>query len=654
MALGGTTGHTMRDRGPGAGLGIAAILGVLALARTGWLEPLELAVFDRIGPASRAELSPSASQSAVALVSIGESDFEAYGYPIPDDVLARALARLVDSGASAIGVDLYRPAPASADARDLAAWTQLAAVAQNSPRLVFTELLPAPDAPGISAPRFARPEQIGFNNMLVDPGRVVRRGYLYAWDEDGSAHVSLALRLASLHLADAGVAVGPDPEEAGAVKIGATPLPPLDPEFGGYVGLDAGGYQIPLDFERAATRFENLRFGDLLAGRVPKEKIAQRVVVVGTDAPSVKDDFNSSSSQSEIVKGYRLHAELADQLIRAGLHGDVPLRSESDAIETALTVGFGLAALMLVIGIGASGLVVPVLVVGLALPFVLSALLRGRGIWLPSVVPALAWAAAGGLALAARAHSEARAQRQLASLFRRFSSSTVAEELWRQRDAIMEGGRPRPRRVVLTALISDLEGFTQVAEKLEPERLLEWIDGYLGAMTRVIEEHGGHVDDYAGDGIKANFGVPIPSESEAERTRDACRAVACALAMGRALADCNRAWAAAGLPLARQRIGVYTGPAVVGAVGSESRMKYTSLGDTINAAARLESVTEPAARSGDEDLQRVLIGESTRCRLGDAFLVEDLGLTSVKGRSEPIHIFRVLGERVAESQRGRA
>ncbi len=249
-----------------------------------------------------------------------------------------------------------------------------------------------------------------------------------------------------------------------------------------------------------------------------------------------------------------------------------------------------------------------------------------------------------------RVRREARAQRQLASLFQRFSSSPVAEELWRQRELIMDGGRPRPQRVVLTALISDLEGFTSAAEKLEPERLLEWADGFLGAMTRVIEAHGGHVDDFAGDGIKANFGVPIPSETEAARARDAHQAVACALAMGGALADCHRVWAARGLPLARQRIGIFTGPAVVGAVGSDARMKYTSLGDTINAAARLEGFAAPL----QDGLQRILIGEPTRRLLGDAFVVEDLGVHGVKGRSEPIQIYRVVGERAAEPREGRA
>ena len=99
--------------------------------------------------------------------------------------MAEALEILVSGGASAVGVDLYRPAPASGDAHDLAAWMTLSETIQRSPQIVLTELLPAHDALGMPAPRYAPPEQIGFNNILVDPGWVVRRGYLYAWSWSG-------------------------------------------------------------------------------------------------------------------------------------------------------------------------------------------------------------------------------------------------------------------------------------------------------------------------------------------------------------------------------------------------------------------------------------------------------------------------------------
>ena len=662
MALALASERTFRERGPGAGLGIAAILAVLGLGRLGVFEAAELAVADRLRPAAQA--ANASAPPPVVLVSLGEEDFERHGYPIPDAILARALEVLCAGGASAIGLDLYRTGPASRDPEDLAGWNALRSVIEQSPQIVVTELLPVFAAPGLAsapalrAPAFVSPEQVGFNNILFDPGRVVRRGYLYAWDDEGAPHVSFALRLASRHLALRGIAVVPDPADSEGIRIGETALPPVARDFGAYVDLDAGGYQIPLDFVRSPNDFESLPFADLLAGRVPDAAIRDRVVIVGTDAPSVKDDFVSPSGSglgaSASVKGHRLHAQLVDQLIRAGREGDRPLASLSNAAETLITLGFGLVAVALAAGLGALAGIVPALIAGLAVPFALAGLAFAQGVWIPSVLPALAWGAGGGFALGLRMRAEARAGRQLAALFRRFSSSAVADELWRQRDVIMQDGRPRPQRVVLTALIADLEGFTGAAEKLEPERLLDWIDGYLAAMTRVIEDHGGHVDDYAGDGIKANFGVPIPSESESDRARDARQAVACALAMGRALADCHRDWSARGLPLARQRIGIFTGPAVVGAVGSEARMKYTSVGDTINLAARLEAFAAPPEAGIDDGPQRILIGESTRRRLGEAFAVEDLGAHAVKGRSDPIRIFHMIGERAGTAREERA
>jgi len=650
MAMGRSGLASLRDRGPGVVVGAAAVAAVLVAGRLGALESAELAVFDRFVRLAADAAAPR-DAAPVVLLSLGESDFDRHGYPFPDALLADCLARLAAFGATAIGVDLYRAAPRSGTAEDLVGWAALAEAVGRRPSIVATELLPAGAAPGIPAPGFAAREQVGFNNVLIDRGGMVRRAYLYAWDEAGASHPSLALRLASLALAPHGVVIGADPTDPDALRVGRATLAPMTADFGGYVDLDAGGYQIPLDFARDAAEFASVGVEELLAGRVAADRIAGRVVVVGTDAPSVKDDFNTPRSPSEIVKGHRLHAQITDQLIRAGLAGEVPRGTWSEGAEKALVVGFGLAAMAIALGVGALGAIVPMLVVGAALPIALSWTLFGEGVWLPAVAPALAWTVAGGASFAARARGEARAQRQLASLFRRFSSSEVAEALWRERDAFMEGGRPKPRRVVLTALMSDLVGYTAAAEKLEPERLLAWIDAYMDAMTRIIEDHGGHVDDYVGDGIKANFGVPIPSATEAEIAADARRAVACALAMGRGLERCNREWAAQGLPTARQRIGIATGPAVVGAIGSDARMKYTSVGDTINTAARLESFAEPGAPVGDRPTSRILVGESTRARLGEGFALEDVGVHALKGKAEALRIHRVVGARTASAER---
>ncbi|MBY0402121.1 CHASE2 domain-containing protein [Myxococcota bacterium] len=646
MALGWASGQGLFAGGPGLAAGAVAVVLVLLLGRMGALEAAELAVLDRFVRAEAAgREAAEPADSPVVLVAFGEADFTRHGHPIPDALLAQLLERLASLGASAIGVDLYRPAPANASEEALAGFAALAQSLSRHPQIVMTALLPSSEAPGMPAPAFAAAEQVGFNNMLVDPGRVVRRGALYAWDADGTAHVSLALRLASLYLGARGIGIEADPADPEHVRIGRAVLAPLEAGDGVYVDLDAGGYQIPLDFRRDPAAFASVALEDLLADRVERARIEGRVVVIGTDAPSVKDDFNTPLAPDAIVKGLRLHAQLADQLIRAGVAGEAPRRSIPDLAEAGLAGAFGAGAIAVAMGAASLGRVVPVLALGWLLAFGLAGYGFARGVVIPSVEPALAWIGAGGASFGVRARGEARAQRQLVSLFRRFASTKVADALWRERDRIMQGGRPRPQRVVLTALFSDLVGFTSAAERLEPEALLAWVGRSMDALTRVIEAHGGHVDDYAGDGIKANFGVPIPSESEAAIARDARQAVACGLAMGRALEACNREYLEQGLPLVRARIGIATGPAVVGAIGSDERMKYTSLGDTINTAARLESFPEPEPAGGFERPTRILVADSTRRLLEDRFECEDLGVHALKGKRDAIRIHRIVGER---------
>lgn len=632
----------MSQRTPGLLLGVGAIVACLGLRATGVLEGLELAFHDRH---IQGQHGAASGASPVVAIAVGESEFERYGYPIPDAVLARTLDRLGAAGAVAIGIDLYRDGPAGDRPEALAGWAELGKQVERDGRIVVSELLGSDDHRGILAPTFAAPTQIGFNNLLLDRGRVVRRGYLFAWDDSGEAHQSLSLQLALRYLARQQVGLGPADANADWVALGDTTLPPLETDFGAYVDLDAGGYQFPLDYARSDAAIETIRFADVERGRMDPARVSGRVAIVGTDAPSVKDDFNAPFRRGQSVKGFRIHAQVTDQLIRLGTGEARPLSAWSEFRESLWIVGWGIAGIGLSLGLSSLGWAIPAFVGGLILLYVVAGALFTSGVWVPTAAPALAWVFAGGLAVGDRARREARDQRQLMSLFRRFSSRRVADALWSQRDEFMEGGRPRPQRVTITALLSDLKGYTAASEKMEPVELMAWIDSYMDAMTRVIESFDGHVDDYVGDGIKANFGVPIPSETEEAIGEDAKRAVACALEMGRTLERLNAEWSARGWPTGRQRIGLCTGDAVVGAIGSDERTKYTSVGDTINTAARLEGIGGPLDFDQETALQRILIGERTRNLVGDAFELKALGAHAVKGKIEPLEIYRVVGER---------
>ena len=165
----------------------------------------------------------------------------------------------------------------------------------------------------------------------------------------------------------------------------------------------------------------------------------------------------------------------------------------------------------------------------------------------------------------------------------------VAEVLWQQREQFLDGGRPRSQKQIVTVMFTDLQGFTSVSEQLDPQVLMDWLNTYMDAIARTVMDHGGVVDDYFGDGVKVNFGVPVPRTSEEEIRQDALHAVRCALALEREMARINENMKARGLPNLRMRVGIYTGPVVAGTLGSAERMKYTTLGDTVNTAARLES-----------------------------------------------------------------
>ena len=217
----------------------------------------------------------------------------------------------------------------------------------------------------------------------------------------------------------------------------------------------------------------------------------------------------------------------------------------------------------------------------------------------------------------------------------------------------MDGGRPRSQKLIVTVLFSDLRGFTSVSEKMDPQALMDWLNTYMEAMAQLVIEHGGVIDDYTGDGLKADFGVPLARTTEAEIGRDAVNAVNCALAMERELNRLNALWQEQHLPTGGMRIGIFTGAVVAGSLGSAQRLKYTTVGDTVNTAARLESFDRDLV---DPDVTsspcRILIGEATLRYVGRQFKTQRVGEASLKGKDQKITIYRVVGREEAGSSVG--
>jgi class 3 adenylate cyclase len=208
------------------------------------------------------------------------------------------------------------------------------------------------------------------------------------------------------------------------------------------------------------------------------------------------------------------------------------------------------------------------------------------------------------------------------SAFGRYVSPEVAQELLESPEGLRFGGEKR----VITVLMSDLRGYTRFAEQGDPARVMDVLNEYLARMTDIIVQHGGTINEFIGDAVFAVFGAPLAHADHAER------AAACALGMQHAMSDLNRRHAAAGLPRFEMGIGVNTGEAVVGNIGSEQRAKYAVVGSAVNIAARVEGATVGG---------QVFITATTHDAIKDLADVSGPMTVEVKGLSEPLRLYEL-------------
>jgi adenylate cyclase len=392
-----------------------------------------------------------------------------------------------------------------------------------------------------------------------------------------------------------------------------------------------------------------------MEGRVPAAQLADKIVLIGGMAESLRDDFHipvhqfladapswwtPAGDSTGRIAGVALHALQVNQLLRFALKGDSPIRGLPDLAEVGwlwlwcLTgVGLALCRLhfqwLLVLMMGA-----------LATLTMIWQLAFLQQFWLPLAAPALGLIGAAALSTVYLSVYERTEKRLLMRLFARHVAPEVAEAVWRERRQLIDSGRLRSQRLTATVLFTDIEGFTSIAETREPAQLMDWLNVYMEAMSEVIMTHSGVINKYIGDAIMALFGVPTSRQTETEIAEDATRAVECALAMGKRLQQLNADWAQQGLPVIAMRVGIYTGPLVAGSLGSSRRMEYTVLGDTVNIASRLESFEKDAHHCPGSSC-RVLIGETTFRCLDNHFQVVGVGQVYLKGKAQGIAVYRV-------------
>jgi adenylate cyclase len=262
---------------------------------------------------------------------------------------------------------------------------------------------------------------------------------------------------------------------------------------------------------------------------------------------------------------------------------------------------------------------------------------------------AIAWVGSAGLVTAFLSGHERQEKRFLMDIFSRSVSPAIAEEMWKQRASFLKGGRLAPQTMTVTVLFSDLMNFTPMAERLTPDQLMDWLNNYMETMAGLVIEHGGVVDDYYGDAIKSNFGVPLPRKNAQEIQQDAVNALRCALAMRRKMEELVKSWNIEGGPQVKVRVGIATGQVVAGLLGSAQRMKYTTIGDVVNTAARLETYGKEIPERLIDPYCQVMVAASTVAHLDSEFWLEPVGTLQLKGKSQGVEVFALMGTNEARA-----
>lgn len=577
--------------------------------------------------------------SRIALIAIDDASLTAYGqFPWPRSRYVPLLDRL--TSARVVLMDILFAEP---DARDPQGDWALAEALRRHGRVILAAHLLDPSSPGyVSRDLHARLDLWAKRAYEPPPDMPP--------PPPGSVVTSALLVPPVLPLLDAAAGIGlvqVTPDSDGVYRHAALAYPATDgriyphvslevarllgvpPEqmIAGYPdGIGVGDRRLPLDageiwinYAGPMGTFPTYSFREVAEGRIDPSEFADKIVLVGATARGLAEsDIRPGPfrSQGRICYGVETNANIIRSVLFAPPLRGVPLVFVL-IVSLVLGAAAGAAAYL------AREALAPV--VGVAL---VAAILGGfYGLFLMGWVaeartPLLAVVAPMAYGLSHRLLAEAQEKRQIRQQFSVFVSPEVANLIAKNPDKFTVGGERRE----VTLLFSDVRGFTSISEGSDPEDLVHQLNEYFSPMAGAIMDHQGVVDKFMGDGIMALFG-PFYEDSD-----HASNAVRAALDMLRILPRLNEFWRRVGRPEFRIGIGVHTGEAIVGNMGSNNRMQYTASGDAVNIASRIEGLTKDFGVS-------LLMSQATAERVSSWLALEEMGEAPLQGRTQAVRLF---------------
>jgi adenylate cyclase len=581
--------------------GIVAGL-LVALSAPGWR--FDWMLYDVF---SRRLTSAGPPAPGIVVVAIDEPSITEIGqpWPWPRALHAALVDRLVQGGARTITFDILFDLPA-ANPEDDDVFAD--AIARSGRTVLATDQAVIEDR-GYTLTQWTDPvpalaeraAALGVVRIPYDPDGVLRTFWLGVEGRPGLA--------AAIAAREPGVSVPSDTGEPRLIRFNGPPRQ----------GILTVSYYQALD--PAALPADIFRDKHVLIGHS----------LAATTLDSAADHFPTPVAPQ--MAGVEVHATILDGLLRDRFVAD-PLAARGALVAASLVIAAGVAAVLFTLGPIAGVVLVAVIAAGW-LGGAYAAL--ANAVRIPIVAPL---AAIGGGYAATTAYRFAllsRERRLIKRAFQHYVSPAIVDQMLADPSRLKLGGTEYD----VTVLFSDLEGFTTLGEHVSPAEFSAHLGEYFKAMLDVLLPQRGTLDKLIGDAIMMYFGCPIPDDRHPEQ---ACRG---ALAMQRQMTALNARWAAAGLPQLRTRIGINTGRAVAGNMGTDTIFNYTIIGDAVNLASRLEGINK-------EYGTLIVVGADTWTRVAHAFEGRELDWIRVKGKSTPVAIYELAAEKGALGDDGRA
>jgi adenylate cyclase len=456
----------------------------------------------------------------------------------------------------------------------------------------------------------------GFFNVPPDDDGIVRRATLVLpygrsknpdeWDIYPSLDVMAARALLGAQAKETNLIYG----SQGIIEI----------RFGEAILLHPDGRgQMMINYQGPASTFTHLSIVDVLKKSFPPDAFRGKLVLIGATATGI-GDLRGTPYGGTDYPGVEIHANVIDNILNQRFLKYGFRQALADAL---LILFFGIP-----LGIWMA-LVAPRwmwLGAGLILPLAIAdytAFLHGW--WLNFTVPAMTLTGNVLLVSLYRVLVEEKEKRKLRSEFAQYLSPEVIRRL------MVDPGLVDPKKTDITVMFSDIRGFTTISEKLDAQELALFLNQYLSDMTRIVFKNNGTLDKYIGDAVMAFWGAPY--EEPGHETK-ACRG---ALDMMKRVRELQKQWEAEGKPKLDIGIGLNTGVASVGRMGSELRRGYTALGDAVNLSSRLEGLNKDYGT-------HIIVNETTyRAAKNDGFVFRELDVIRVKGKLQPVTIYQLMG-----------